>query len=103
MSKQRLAAGTRKRHNAVRQVISVAAEGWTMSKRANRGLMVMCGLICGLVFATSVRAQDAAVQKPSEKSATKSDSKVKAVKFGKLRDGKGKVGVGAIVVGGGGG
>jgi imidazolonepropionase-like amidohydrolase len=98
MSKQRLAAGTRKRHNAVRQVISGAAEVWTMSKRANRALMLMCALIGGLVFATRVRAQDAAVQKPSEKSATKSDSKVKAVKFGKLRDGKGKVWTDAIVI-----
>ena len=58
----------------------------------------MCVLICGLVFATSERAQDAAVQKPSERSAAKSEAKVKAVRFGKLWDGKGKVWTNAIVI-----
>jgi imidazolonepropionase-like amidohydrolase len=62
--------------------------------RINRSLVVMCVLICGLVFATSERAQDAAVQKPSGKGA----AKVKAVRFGKLWDGKGKVWTNAIVI-----
>src|SRR5882724_6698988 len=69
-----------------------------MRKRANRTLIMMWVVICGLLFATSVRAQDTAVQNPSEKSAAKIESKVKAVKFGKLWDGKGKVWTNAIVI-----
>jgi len=66
--------------------------------RIKRSLVVMCVLICGLVFATSAMAQDAAVQKASEKGAAKSEAKVKAVRFGKLWDGKGKVWTNAIVI-----
>ena len=98
MSKQRLARGTRKRHNAVRELISVAAEVRTMRKRTNRALMLMCVLICGLALAKGALGQDVAVQKPSEKSAANSVAKVKAVKFGKLWDGKGKVWTNAIVI-----
>src|SRR6267154_479642 len=58
----------------------------------------MCVSICGLLFATSAMAQDAAVQKPSEQGAAKSEAKVKAVRFGKLWDGKGKVWTNAIVI-----
>jgi imidazolonepropionase-like amidohydrolase len=61
-------------------------------------MVTVCGLIFGLAMAGSVFGQDAAVQEPSEKSAAKSDQKVKAVKFGKLWDGKGKVWTNAIVV-----
>jgi imidazolonepropionase-like amidohydrolase len=88
----------RKRHNAVRGLIAVAAEVRTMRKRANRALLLMCVLICGLALAKSALGQDVAVQKPAEKSAAKSLSKVKAVKFGKLWDGKGKVWTNAIVI-----
>jgi imidazolonepropionase-like amidohydrolase len=82
----------------VRELISVAAEVRTMRKRANRALMLMCVLICGLALAKGALGQDVAVQKPSEKSAAKSASKVKALKFGKLWDGKGKVWTNAIVI-----
>jgi imidazolonepropionase-like amidohydrolase len=61
-------------------------------------MVTVCGLIFGLAMAGSAFGQDAAVQEPSEKSAAKSDQKVKAVKFGKLWDGKGKVWTNAIVV-----
>ena len=70
-----------------------------MRKRANRALMLMCVLIfCGLALAKGGLGQEVAVQKPLEKSAAKSVSKVKAVKFGKLWDGKGKVWANAIVI-----
>jgi imidazolonepropionase-like amidohydrolase len=75
-----------------------ALRGDEVMTRMERSLVVMCMLICGLVFATSERAQDAAVQKPSEKSAAKSEAKVKAVRFGKLWDGKGKLWTNAIVI-----
>ena len=77
--------------------VSLAAEVPTMSKRANRALLLICVMICGWVFATTARAQEAAVQKASENAAT-SESKVKAVKFRKLWDGKGKVWTDAIVI-----
>jgi len=66
--------------------------------RANRSLVVM--LICGLALAGSVLGQDASAQvKCAETSSQeKTEHGVKAVKFGKLWDGKGKVWTNAIVI-----
>jgi imidazolonepropionase-like amidohydrolase len=62
--------------------------------RANRAFVV-CGLIGGLAITGSVFAQDAStLGKPAEAR----EQKVKAVKFGKLWDGKGKVWTNAIVI-----
>ena len=65
-----------------------------MRIRANRALTLVCGLVC-LLLSWSVSARDVFGQ---EKPAEKSEHAVKAVKFGKLWDGKGKVWTNAIVI-----
>jgi imidazolonepropionase-like amidohydrolase len=62
--------------------------------RANRALLMAFGLLCGIATARSALAQE----KPEKKSGEKNEQKVKAVKFGKLWDGKGKVWTNAIVI-----
>lgn len=65
-----------------------------MRIRANRALTLVCGLVC-LLLSWSVFARGAFGQ---EKPAEKNEHVVKAVKFGKLWDGKGKVWTNAIVI-----
>jgi len=60
-----------------------------------KAMVTVCGLIFGLATAGSAFGQDAYEQ---GKGAAKSDQKVKAIRFGKLWDGKGKVWSNAIVI-----
>jgi imidazolonepropionase-like amidohydrolase len=60
-----------------------------------KAMVTVCGLIFGLAMAGSAFGQDASAQ---EKGSAKSDQKVKAIRFGKLWDGKGKVWTNAIVI-----
>ena len=63
--------------------------------RSNRSLVVMFALICGLAMAGSAFGQAVSAQ---VRSAAKNEQKVKAIRFGKLWDGKGKVWTNAIVI-----
>src|SRR5258705_6656459 len=65
-----------------------------MRIRANRALMLTCMLAC-VLLSWSVFARDVFGQ---EKPAEENEHAVKAVKFGKLWDGKGKVWTNAIVI-----
>jgi imidazolonepropionase-like amidohydrolase len=90
--------------------------------RTNRACFLVCGLVCGLIcvlmaisaIAGTAFAQDASVRdmalrdksaqdtfsadKNAETSGERNEQKVKALKFGKLWDGKGKVWTNAIVI-----
>ena len=65
-----------------------------MRIRANRVLLVVCGLACGLICAIAMAGSAYGQEKPEQIS----DHSIKAVKFGKLWDGKGKVWTKAIVI-----
>src|SRR5438477_11811914 len=78
-----------------------------MTMRANPMLRLVCGLACGVGLAGSAFGQDAssrggctrdAVARGDNKATQKTEPRVKAVKFGKLWDGKGKVWTNAIVI-----
>ena len=58
--------------------------------RANRAMVLSCGLMCGLAMAWSACGQEKPAQTPVHS--------MKALKFGKLWDGKGKVWTNAIVI-----
>jgi imidazolonepropionase-like amidohydrolase len=67
-----------------------SSRGEGVKMRANRAMVLACGLMCGLAMAWSARGQEKTGQTPVHR--------MKAMKFGKLWDGKGKVWTNAIVI-----